>query len=89
MGESTESLVHNEDFEVFYHPDETEDIASSSRLTTALDSENQEVIEVLETMVLEKRMLDLLSLLEFLAGTTTPKASVVPRPSTPIPPSPP
>ena len=46
LGESTESLVHDEDFEVFYHTDETKDIASNSRLTTALVSENQEVTEV-------------------------------------------
>ena len=53
-GESTESLVHDEDFEVFYHPDETEDIASSSRLTIALVSENQKITEIPEAMVLEK-----------------------------------
>ena len=41
--ESIESLVYDKDFEVFYHPDMTEDIASSSRLTIALVSENQEI----------------------------------------------
>ena len=61
LGESTESLVHDEDFEVFYYLDKTKDIASISRLTTTLVSENQEVSEVFEAMVLEKRMPDLLS----------------------------
>nr|POE84902.1 hypothetical protein CFP56_48332 [Quercus suber] len=85
-GESIESLVHNEDFEVFYRPDEIEDIASSSRLTTALVNENQEITEIPEEMVLEKRMPDLLSLLESHAGTTTPKVPIVLKPPTLIPP---
>nr|POE98567.1 hypothetical protein CFP56_59491 [Quercus suber] len=45
FGESTESLVHDEDFEVFHHLDETEDIASSTRLTTTLVSENQKATQ--------------------------------------------
>ena len=40
-------------------------------------------------MVLEKRMLVPLSLLESHAGTTTPKVPIVPRPPTLIPPPPP
>jgi len=88
-GESIESLVHDEDFEVFYCPDKIKDISSSSRLTATLVSENQETTEVPEVMVLEKRMPILLSLLESHAGTTTLEVLIVPRPPTPIPPPPP
>ena len=41
-----------------------------------------------EVMVLEKRMIDLLSLLENHVGTTTPEVPIVPKPLTPIPPTP-
>ena len=41
-----------------------------------------------EVMVLEKRMIGLLSLLENHVGTTTPKVPIVPKPLTPIPPTP-
>ena len=74
LRESIESLVHGEDFEVFYCPDKTEDIASSSRLTTTLISENQEVSGVPETMVLEKRMPDLLSLWNPMLGPPLPRS---------------
>ena len=74
LRESIESLVHDEDFEVFYCPDKTEDITSSSRLTTTLVSENQEVSEVFEAMVLEKRMLDLLSLWNPMLGPPLPRS---------------
>ena len=87
-GESTKSLVHDEDFEVFYRPDVIEDISSSLRLTTALVSENQKVTKLPKVMVLEKRMIDLLSLLENHVGTTTPEVPIVPKPLTSIPPTP-
>lgn len=73
MGESIESLFHDKDFEVFYCLDKTEEIASSSRLATAFISQNQVTTEALKAMVLEKRLLDLLSLMESHAGTTTPE----------------
>lgn len=79
--EGTESLVDDKDFEVFYRRDETEDIASSSRLATTFFSEDQETNEFPKVMVLEKRMLDLLSLLESHARTATPEVLIVPRPS--------
>lgn len=85
---NTKSLVHNEDFEVFYCLDETEDISSSLRLTTTLVSENQETTDVPKAMVLEKRIHILLSLLESHARTAIPKVPIVPRPSTLIPPPP-
>jgi len=69
-----------------YSKDETEEEASSSRLAAALVSENQEATEVPEAMVIEKRLPDLLSLLESHARTITSKILVVPRPPTPIPP---
>ena len=58
---------------------------SAPQLTTALVSENQEDIEVLEGMVIEKRLPDLLSLLESHARATIPKVPVIPKPLTPIP----
>ena len=58
---------------------------SAPQLTTALVSENQEDIEVLEGMVIEKRLPDLLSLLESHARATVPKVPVIPKPLTPIP----
>nr|POE58223.1 hypothetical protein CFP56_40807 [Quercus suber] len=63
-------------FKVFYHTNETEEEASSSRLAAALISENQEAIEVPEAMVIEKRLPDLLSLLESYVGTTTSEIPV-------------
>ena len=41
-----------------------------------------------KAMVLEKRMLDLLSLLESHVGGATPKIPIVPKPPTPAPPPP-
>ena len=58
---------------------------SAPQLTTALVSENQEDIEVLEGMVIEKRLPDLLSLLESHARAIVPKVLVIPKPLTPIP----
>ena len=58
---------------------------SAPQLTTALVSENQEDIKVLEGMVIEKRLSDLLSLLESHARATVPKVPVIPKPLTPIP----
>lgn len=73
MGESIESPFRHEDFMVFYYLDETKEVASNSQLAKSLVSENHEAAEVLEAMVIEKRLPNLLSLLESYAGTTTPK----------------
>ena len=87
--ENTKSPVRDEDFEVFYHLDETKKEASNSQLATTLVSENQEATKVPETVVIEKRLPALLSLLESYVGTTIPEVLIVPRPSMPIPPPPP
>ena len=87
--EGTESLVWDEDFKVFYRTDKTKEEASCSCLAATLINDNQEAIVVPEAMVIKKRLLDLLSLLESYVGTTTFEIPVVPRPSAPIPPPPP
>ena len=61
--EDTENLVRDEDFEVFYCTYESEEEGLSLHPAAALVSEDQEAIEVLEGMVIEKRLPDLLSLL--------------------------
>ena len=61
--EDTENPVRDEDFEVFYCTDESEEEGLSPYPAAALVSEDQEAIEVFEGMVIEKRLLDLLSLL--------------------------
>nr|POE55962.1 hypothetical protein CFP56_64384 [Quercus suber] len=71
LKKSTKSFVRDEDFKIFYHIDETEEEAFSSQQATTLVSENQEVTEVPEAVVIEKRLPDLLSLLESHAGTAT------------------
>ena len=83
--ESTENLVRDEDFEIFYHPDMTEDIASMSKPIAVTVSEDQEATEVPEAMVIEKKLPDLLSILESHTGDATPEVPVVPRPPTPAP----
>lgn len=85
LGESIESPFRHEDFMVFYYLDETKEVASNSQLARSLVSKNHEAAEVLEAMVIEKRLPNLLSLLESYAGTTTPKVPKVPRPPTLIP----
>lgn len=84
----TKSFIRDKDFEVFYCPDETEEEASSSRLAAALVNENQEATKELEEMVIEKRLSNLVSLLESHARTITPKVPIVPKHPTPIPPPP-
>ena len=86
--ESIESLIHDEDFEDFYLQDETEDIASNSRLVAASISADQEAIVIPEVMVLEKRMPNLLSLLESHVGGAIPEVPIMPRPPTSTPPPP-
>ena len=63
-GESTESLVWDEDFEVLYHQDKIEDVAFASISSAVVVSEGQGAINVPEAMVIEKKLPDLLSLLE-------------------------
>ena len=45
-------------------------------------SEDQGAMKVSEAMVIEKKLLDLLSLLKFHTGGATPEIPVVPKPST-------
>ena len=86
--ESTESLVCDEDFEIFYHQDMTKDVAFTSILVTVVVSEDQEATEILEAMVIEKKLLDLLSLLESHTGDATPEILVVPTSPILVPPPP-
>ena len=65
----------------------SEEEGLSPQLTTALVSEDQEDTEVPEGMVIEKKLPDLLSLLESHARTIAPEVPIVPRPLTPIPPA--
>ena len=82
-------LVREEDFEVFYHFDVTESAATTSTPATIAVSSNQGATEVLEGMVIEKKLPNLLSLLESHVGDATLEVLVVPRPPTPAPPPPP
>ena len=86
--ESTESLVCDEDFEIFYHQDMTKDVAFTSILVTVVVSEDQDATEILEAMVIEKKLLDLLSLLESHTGDATPEILVVPTSPILVPPPP-
>ena len=79
-------MVHEEVFEVFYHPDVTEDAATTSTLVVVAVSTDQGATKVPEAMVIEKRLPDLLSLLESHVSDATPEVPVVPRPPTPAPP---
>ena len=83
--EDTEDPVRDEDFEIFYRANESEKEELSLHLATASISKDQKVIEVPKRMVIEKKLPDLLFLLESHAGTATPKVPIVPRPLTPIP----
>ena len=65
-----------------------EDVASTSISVTIAISEDQEAIEIPEAMVIEKKLLELLSLLESHAGDATPEIPVVPRSLTLVPPPP-
>nr|POF00739.1 hypothetical protein CFP56_77029 [Quercus suber] len=87
--EGFESLVREEDFEVFDHPDLTKDAATTSTPVTATVSTDQRATEMPEGMVIEKRLLDLLSLLESRASDATTEVPVVPRPLIPAPSFPP
>nr|POF02845.1 hypothetical protein CFP56_10903 [Quercus suber] len=63
----------------------TEDIISTSKMATVAVSEDQEATEVPKAMVIEKKLPDLLSLLESHAGGATPEVLMMPRPPTPVP----
>ena len=86
--EDTENPIRGEDFEVLYCIDKYEEEGLSPHLAATLVSEDQEAIEVPEGMVIEKRLPDLLSLLESHTGTIAPKVPIVPRLPTPSPPTP-
>nr|POF02849.1 hypothetical protein CFP56_10907 [Quercus suber] len=83
--ESIESLTRDEDFEIFYHWDVTEDIISTSKMATVAVSEDQEATEVPKAMVIEKKLPDLLSLLKSHAGGAKLEVPMMPRPPTPVP----
>lgn len=84
--EGFQGIVCKEDFEVFYHPDVTEDVATTSTPAAIVVSANHDAIEVPEGTMIEKRVPDLLSLLESYAGDATPEIPLVQRPSTLAPP---
>ena len=65
-----------------------EDTATTSTSAVVVVSANQEATQVPEGMVIEKRVPDLLALLESYAGEATLEVPIVPRPSTPTPPPP-
>ena len=60
-------------------------VTSSTSVTVAI-SDDQEATEIPEGMMIEKRLLGLLSLLESHAGDATPEVLVVPKPPMPAPP---
>nr|POF00122.1 hypothetical protein CFP56_19084 [Quercus suber] len=86
--ESTESLVCDENFEIFYHQDMTEDVAFTSIMVTIAVSEDREASEILVAMVIEKKLFKLLSLLKSHTGDATPEIPVVPKSLIPVPPPP-
>ena len=88
MEEDTKNPVKDEDFEVFYDTNSSEEETLSPQSTTVLVSEEQEHSEALEGMVIERRLPELLSLLESHARTTMPEVPVNPRPLTPTLPAP-
>ena len=81
-----ESLVCEEDFEVFYCPDLTKDATTTSTPTAIAVSADHDATKVPEGMVIEKRLPNLLYLLESHIDDATPQTPVVPRPLTPLPP---
>ena len=83
--DNTKNPIRDEDFEVFYHINETKEEGLSPHPAAALVSKDQETTEVPEGMVIEKRLPDLVSLLESHVGTTAPEVPIIPRPPTPIP----
>ena len=86
--EDTEDPVQEEDFKIFYSANESKKEGLSPYLAATSISEDQEVTEVPEGMVIKKKLPDLLSLLESHTGTTAPEVPIVPRPPTPITPGP-
>ena len=65
----------------------TEDIVSTLRPITVVVSKDQKAIEIPKAMVIEKKLPDLLSLLEWsptLEGATL-EIPVVPKPPAPVP----
>lgn len=63
----------------------TEDTTITSTSVVVVVRANQEAIQVLKGMVIEKRVPNLLSLIESHAGEAAPEISVVSRPPTPTP----
>lgn len=67
-----ESLVCEEDFEVFYCPDLTKDATTTSTPTAIAVSADHDATKVPEGMVIEKRLPNLLYLLESHIDDATP-----------------
>lgn len=86
--EDTENPVWDEDFEIFYCTNKSEEEGLNSPSVAALVSEDQEAIKVPKGMVIKKRLPNLLSLLEPHTKTVAPEVPIVLRPPTPIPPAP-
>ena len=82
-------MVREEDFELFYRLGMTEDAVTTSAPIAVTISTDQGATEVPEGMVIEKRLPDLLSLLESHFGDATLEIPMVPRPPTPASPPPP
>jgi len=84
--EDFQGVVHDEDFEVFYRLDMTVVTTTTSTSVFVAISANKEADQVPEGMVIEKRVPDLLSLLESHTSDATSEIPVVPRPPSPTPP---
>lgn len=69
--------AREEDFEIFYHANVTEDTIITSTLEAIAVSTNKKATQVPEGMVIEKRVPDLLALLESYANEATSKVLVV------------
>ena len=76
-----------EDFEVFDQPDLTESPSTTSKfLPSAQISADQEIADIPEAMVLQRRKdTSLLKLLESHVGGSTLEVAIQPRPPTPFP----
>ena len=87
--EGFEILVREEDFELFYRLGMTEDTMTTFAPIIVAISTNQRATKVPKGMVIEKRLPNLLSLLESHSRDAIPEIPMVPRPPTPAPPLPP
>lgn len=81
-----EVVDSEEDFEFFDRLDPVESFATVPRpLPSAQINNNQETIDILEAMVLQRKNTSLLELLESHAGGSTHEVTVQTQPQTPLP----